>query len=160
MALDPNGEWGLRHRVRLAYEAVHSYEVVAAFLQVDTAVVESFLTDNSYVPTGADLTAMQTNLPALELDNPTVYTPPHITERYVSTLETPIWTGALLDAVVIPPDCYRFRFRQYGPYPPYNTAWSGWYNPDQHSVADAAFIETGGDYTGILSVQFIRAPQQ
>jgi hypothetical protein len=62
MAYDPNGEWGLRRRVRIFFELTQSYAATASQLGVSESLIVSFLTDPDYIPSPEDQAIIIGNL--------------------------------------------------------------------------------------------------
>jgi hypothetical protein len=114
MAYDPNGEWGLRRRVRVAYELTQSYSATASQLGVDESVIVSFLTDPTYIPSAPDQAAMVSNLGnVIPID---AWTHERKTPggHLVTYVESPSFTPETIEALEPPPGATSFLFTYFG----------------------------------------------
>jgi hypothetical protein len=122
MAYDPSGEWGLRRRVRIAYEVTGSYTTVAANLGVDESVIRSFLDNPDYIPSPADIATIISNL-ANVTPSPIWDHSRHVAGGgTVAFMEMAVWTEEALAGIQPPPGAVSFLWH---------------YNGDQNSDPDA-----------------------
>jgi hypothetical protein len=114
VAYDPNGEWGLRRRVRVAYELTQSYSATAAQLGVTTAVVTSFLTDPAYIPSAPDQATMVSNLANIIPVDAWTHERKTPTGHIVTYVECPLFTPEIIEALEPPPGAVSFLFTYFG----------------------------------------------
>lgn len=113
MAWEPTGEYGLRWRVRIAYRGLGSFSAVAAALGVDEAVIRSYLTDASYVPSEADQTTIAANLENL----PVVRDETRILAQGFPVYDQmPLWDQGAVDSLTPPEGAVSFKVTYYAPY--------------------------------------------
>lgn len=116
MAYDPNGPWGLRYRVRLAYRAFGDYYTVAALLGVPPLVVERFVEEPAFIPDAPDLASMVAHVADLIPAEPLTDVKSIGAGRNIVYEEAPMWSAFLLDGIVPPDGAYAFKWHYWAQY--------------------------------------------
>lgn len=135
MSVDPAGEWGLRHRIRLAYQGLGSYRSVALILGVSPLVIEDFLEEASYIPEEGDLATIVANLPNLLLDSPIAGKTQAVKGMTYHYFEAPVWDAYLLDQMPVPDGGAAFSFRYWAGYAHKQLRSTGFYLYPDHDPA-------------------------
>ena len=109
MSFDPNSEWGLRFRLRVAIRQGYSYDSLAIILHVDAATLETYLTDPTYVLSSGDTANALAHI--FDVEAPDVFydRQPQPGNCIITYVESAYWTQEQLDGVMVPDRATTFK---------------------------------------------------
>jgi hypothetical protein len=154
----PEGEWGLRHRLRVALEEGYDEATLAAQLDISEATLHEYLTNPEYVLEGDDLANVVANLPQVE--TPNIWYDHTISPGgiHITYAEAPYWDETLLDTLIVPEGCHLFKVH----YLPYEDAEhpisTPLYDIDDQNPINVAMSVTGGNLELLVSIVFYVYP--
>ena len=154
MSFDPNGEWGLRHRLRVAIRQGYSYDSLAVAVHVPAAVLLEYLTNPAYELSSEYVTAIVDHI--FDVEAPDVWYDRQVTSggTVITYVESAYWTEEQLESVMVPDRAQAFKVHYLSESEQHRPMSTPLYTLPENSVVDVAIGATGDNLERLVCIVF------
>ena len=152
MAFDPNGEWGLRHRLRIALREYLTHELLAEFLDVDPYYISRFLDESDYIPPDDVVTTIVTNIGNVIPDEPLVTKTSIGINRIIHYVEFVVCDEQFFGLFSLPAGVYQWKWHYHAPYAEGKIRSSVLYDAASWTLRDSAEDAVGVALDSIVTL--------
>lgn len=152
MSFDPNGEWGLRHRLRIALRTYLTHELLAEFLDVDPIYVSRFLDEPDYVPPPDIVAIIVANLGNVIPDEPPTTKTSIGIDRIIEYVEFVLCDEQFFARYTLPAGVYQWKWHYHAFYAEGKIRSSVLYDAASWSLRDSAEDAVGAALESITTL--------
>jgi len=152
VAFDPNGEWGLRHRLRIALKTYLTHELLAEFLDVDPYYISRFLDEPDYIPPDDVVATIVANIGNVIPDEPTVTKTSIGATRIIHYVEFVVCDEEFFATFTLPDGVYQWKWHYHASYAEGKIRSSVLYDAASWSLRDSAEDAVGAALESITTL--------
>jgi hypothetical protein len=154
VSFDPQSEWGLRHRLRVAIRQGYSFDSLAIVLHVDAATLETYLSDPTYVLSSGDAVSIVEHLFDVEAPDVWYDRRPMTGGCIITYVESAYWTQDQVDSIMVPDHATAFKIHYMAPSDEHRPMSSPLYAIPDFDVSERVSALIGDDLARLICIVF------
>lgn len=158
MSFDPQGEWGLRFRLRVAIRQGYSYDSLAVVLHVSASVLQAYLSDLAYVLSSGDTNAIIDHMYDVEAPDAWYDRRPLKGGGAITYVESAYWTVEQVEGVMLPDHATAFKIHYLAPSEQHRVMSSPLYPIPEWDWVERVESLTEGDLERLVCIVFYELP--